>query len=159
MKTKTITNEIDELRAMTVPALVERYREVYGKEPRIRHREWLWKRVAWKVQEQRLGGLSKVAQKRLEELIAEIDLPIDERKRTVSGRLKAPRKPTDPAVGTCITRHWRGREIRVQVLDTGFECDGVVYGSLSAVARAVTGSRWNGKLFFGLTGRKRKAAQ
>ena len=57
--------------------------------------------------------------------------------------------------GSVITKQYRGEEIRVQVLDDGFEWDGGRFGSLSAVARAVTGQRWNGPLFFGLRKRNR----
>ena len=146
--TKSITAEIEALRAMKVPELVEKYREAFQKEPRVRHKEWLWKRIAYKIQEKKYGGLSRVAQRRLEELIAEIDLPLDESQRTVVGKLKGGRKPKDPAVGTVLTRQYKGHEIRVQVLESGFEWDGTVYRSLSAVAEAVTGSHWNGNVFF-----------
>ena len=62
-----------------------------------------------------------------------------------------------PSPGTVLSREYHGREIRVVTLPDGFEWDGQHYGSLSAVARAVTGSKWNGRLFFGLTTRKRKS--
>jgi Protein of unknown function (DUF2924) len=151
MTTKTISEEIAELRAMDVPSLVARYEAVFGRAPRVKHREWLWKRIAWKIQEKRFGGLSEVAKRRLDELIAEIDLPLGEATRTVTGRLASAAKRCQPAVGTTITREWRGREICVRVLENGFEHDGVVYRSLSAVACAITQSHWNGRLFFGLS--------
>ena len=72
---KTIAREIEELRAMKVADLLKRYRKLYGKEPRIKNREWLWKRCAYQLQVVRYGGLSGTAQRRLEVLIAEIDLP------------------------------------------------------------------------------------
>jgi hypothetical protein len=99
--------------------------------------------------------LSDAAKRRLEELIDEIQLPAGEQKRTVTGKLKAAGKPGDLAIGNTITRQWRDQEIRVTVVEGGFEWQGVVYRSLSAVAQAVTGAHWNGKLFFGLTGRKK----
>ena len=68
MKTKTIPEEIAELRAMAVPELVARYEAVFEKAPRVKHRSWLWRRIAWKIQEQRLGGLSTVAKAKLEEV-------------------------------------------------------------------------------------------
>jgi len=144
----TITAEIEALRAMKVPDLVERYEREFGKPPRAKHREHLWKRIAYKIQEKKYGGLSRVAQRRLEELIAEIDLPLDENQRTVVGKLKDGRKPKDPAVGTVLTRRYKGQNIQVQILESGFEWDGTVYRSLSAVAKAVTGSHWNGNVFF-----------
>jgi len=56
--------------------------------------------------------------------------------------------------GTILSREYKGREVRVLVLEKGFECDGQVYRSLSAVAEAITGSHWNGWLFFGLAGKE-----
>jgi hypothetical protein len=147
-------DEINELRAMEVPALVERYREVHGKEPRVRHKAFLWKRIAWRIQEQKFGGLSEAAKRRLEELIAEIDLPLGDRARTVTGVLRPKRAPKGPAVGTTIAREWRGQQITVRVVEGGFEWNGVAYRSLSAVAKAITGTHWNGRLFFGLAGRR-----
>ncbi len=113
--------------------------------------------VAYFGPEIRLGGLSETAKKRLEELIAELDLPLPEEQRTVSGALKKARKPGDPPVGTTLVRQWHGQEVRVQVLEGGFEHDGVVHRSLSALAKAITGAHWNGRLFFGLTQRRRRS--
>lgn len=152
---KSIANEIAELRGLEVPELVDRYRAAFGTEPRVRHREWLWKRIAWKIQEQRFGGLSGTAKRRLDELIADLDLPLGESQRTVSGALNGRRRPSDPPLGTTFARTWRGREIRATAVDGGWECEGVVHRSLSAVAKAVTGSHWNGRLFFGLTARSK----
>jgi hypothetical protein len=150
-----IPREIEKLRAMKVPGLVERYREVFDKEPRVKHKAWLWKRIAWKIQEQKYGGLSRAAQRRLEELIAEIDLPIKEHQRSVTGAKLRPEKLGEPMVGTILVRKWREQEIRVVVLENGYEWNDVVYRSLSAVAKAVTGSHWNGRLFFRLTERRK----
>ena len=148
--------EIAKLRAMDVPALVAKYTELFGKPPRVRNREALWKRVSWKLQEQRSGGLSTTAKTKLEALIAEIDLPLDDNQRSVSGVLAPTRagKSGTPAVGTTITREWHGRQVCLTVVDGGFEVDGTVHKSLSAAAKALTGAHWNGKLFWGLTARK-----
>ena len=148
---KSITQEIAELRAMGVPELAERYETVFGRPPRVKHRDWLWRRIAWKIQEQRFGGLSEVAKRRLDELIAELDLPLS-KERAVRGRLA---RPGDPPLGTTLTRVWKGREVRTTAVESGWEHDGVVHRSLSAVAKAVTGSHWNGRLFFGLKSRRR----
>ena len=151
----SVTKEIDKLRQLPTPDLVERYRELWGKDPHCRHREWLWKRCAWKLHEQKYGGLSAVAKRRLEELIAEIDLPLGERNRTVTGALRGGTRGGDIKLGTVFTRIWRGHDVRAVAVDGGFECDGIVHRSLSAVAKAVTGSHWNGKLFFGITKRRK----
>ena len=150
-----IAQEIEKLRGMEVPELIERYREVFTKEPRIKHREWLWKRISWRIQEMKFGGLSRVAKAKLEELISEIDLPQSESQRTVSGALKRLPKPGDPPVGTVLTRTWHGKEIQVRVVEGGYECEGVVHKTLTAAATAITGSHWNGRLFFGLVERRR----
>lgn len=144
--------EIDELRDMTTPALVARYTELYGRPPRSKNRTHLFKRCAWKVQERRYGGLSRVAKSRLEELMAEIDItgPQEQSSQRRS-------KPGGVAPGTVLLREWRGTEVQATALPAGgFEHDGVTYRSLSAIAKVVTGSHWNGRLFFGLTERKRK---
>ncbi len=152
MACRPITEEIAELRGMTVADLVVRYEQVFGKPPRAKHREWLWRRIAWRIQEQRFGGLSNVAKRRLDELIGELDVPLGE--RTVRGKMNVRAKPGDPAMGTSLVREWRGTEVTATRVEGGWECDGVVHRSLSAVAKAMTGSHWNGKLFFGLTKRK-----
>lgn len=151
----SIAKEIETLRGMNTAQLAERYEREFGKPPRVKHREHLWKRIAYKIQETKYGGLSRVAQRRLEELIAEIDLPLKENQRTVVGELKGGRKPKDPEAGTILTRQWRGEEIQVEVTESGYIWNDVSYRSLSAAARAITGSHWNGPLFFGITKRKK----
>jgi hypothetical protein len=153
---RPITEEIRALREMRVPELVARYQQVFGKPPRVKHREWLWKRIAWKIQEQRFGGLSDVAKQRIDDLIADMDLPLGDDRRTVAGTLRGPVKAEGPPAGTTLVRRWHGQDVHVRVVDGGYEHDGVVHRSLSAAARAITGSHWNGRLFFGLS--KRKAA-
>ncbi len=150
---KPIAEEIEELRTMSVAELAPRYEEVFGRPPRVKHREWLWKRIAWKVQEQRFGGLSDVAKRRIDELIAEMDLPLGDDRRTVAGALRRPERPDGPAVGTTLVRRWHGHDVHVRVVEGGYEHEGVIHKSLSATARAITGSHWNGRLFFGLTSR------
>jgi hypothetical protein len=139
-----------------------------GEACRSRNRTYLVKRLCWRVQEVEHGGLSDRARARIDELAPDIFT----RTRTPREALDAAtaanqpkadpvsgpkRDPRLPAVGTIITRTYRGRELRLLVLDDGFELDGVHYRSLSEAARAVTGSRWNGRLFWGLTERKRRS--
>ena len=143
---KPIAEEIAELRALDAQQLYDRYIDLYGREPRVKHREYMFKRCAWKVQEQRFGGLSTTAQKRLEELMAEIDEPS---LRRVTGKLA---KPATTKPGTQIVREWRERRIVVTAVEGGFQFEGAVYRSLTAVAKAVTGTHWNGRKFFGMTG-------
>ena len=149
---KSITVEIVELRAMPVPELVGRYEELHGKPPRVKNRTWLWRRCAWRIQELKFGGLSSVAKRRLDELIGDLDIDLTG-DRTVRGTAGQ----GQTAVGTTLTRTWKGREIEVTRTEHGWEHDGVVHGSLSAVVKAITGSHASGPAWFGLT--KRKGAQ
>lgn len=159
---------------LSTPELAARYAELHGKPPRIRHKRYLVKRCAWKLQERALGGLSQAALARLDELIAEIRIPDAPPKRIAVARLSKreagaarpspaptpPRRPDLPRPGTVIAREWRGRMLRLTVLDDngGFELDGVVHASLSAAAKAVTGAHWNGKLFWGIANTRPNAA-
>jgi hypothetical protein len=153
---RTIAAEIAELRRLPVADLVVRYEDAFGQPPRVKHRDWLWRKIAWRVQEQRLGGLSGAARKRLDELIADLDLPA---LVPCTMRASAPTKTNgEPPLGSVLVRQWHGREILATRVDGGWEHDGVVHGSLSALARAVTGTRWNGRLFFNLTTRKERRA-
>lgn len=143
---KPVAQELEELRAMNVAELVERYAEVLGKVPRCKQPVWLRNQIARRIQEQRYGGLSQAAKARLEELIAEIELP-------KAGARKAVKRVGTTTPGTTVSRVWKGREIRATAVEGGWEHEGVVYRSLSAIAKAVTGSHWNGRLFFQLTRR------
>jgi hypothetical protein len=145
---KPISEELAELRALNVAELVERYVAVFEKLPRCKQPTWLFRRIAWEIQARRFGGLSKRAQERLEELIAEIDIPLDEARAQVK-----PARLNGTALGTTVERAWNGRVIRATSVKGGWEHEGEVYRSLSAVAKHVTGSHWNGNLFFGLTRR------
>ncbi len=156
MKQKPIVEEIQELGTMSVPELVDRYEAVFGKPPRTKNRTWLWRRVAWKIQEKRFGGLSGAAMRRLDELIAELDLPLHGA-RVERGKLGGRRRRGDPPVGTRLSRTWKDQEIHVTAVDGGWEHEGVVYRSLSAVVKALTNSHASGPAWFGLT--KRRAAR
>lgn len=149
MSEKSIPEQIEELRAMRVPDLVVRYEEVHGKPPRVKHREWLWRRIAWKIQEQKYGGLSVVAQRRLDELIAELDLPLGNGSRSVTTTLK----PRALKPGTVLCRTWRDREVRAIAVEGGWEHEGTVYKTLTAVANAITGTHTSGPRFFGVAGK------
>lgn len=161
--------EIQALRRMTVAELRVRWVEICGSEPRSRNRDYLWRRLAWKVQERANGGLSGAARARLAELASELSLG-DLRVRPPKGfdpnaianaaevavSARPIRDPRLPRPGTVLVRPYRGRDLRVLVLDDGFEWDGRRFGSLSETARAITGQHWNGRLFFGLSQRSRK---
>lgn len=159
--------EISRLRQLTVGELRGEWMRLYGEPTSSRNRDYLWRRLAWRTQELAHGGLSDRAKAR----IAELAPAGFERAVTPRTPLPVEAPPADappphpktvrdlrlPSPGTVITRTWRGCELRLLVLDDGFELDGVRYGSLSEAARAATGAHWSGRLFWGLVERKRRS--
>ena len=164
----TVTGQILALQKMTVRELKVKWRELYGEDTRSCNRQYLWRRLAWRVQELAYGGLSERAKARIVELNRDDDLrmlPPRGWQPPANGNGEQPtpkatreplRDPRLPRSGATLTRRYRGHEIRVTVLEVGFEFEGRCYASLSALAREVTGQRWNGMLFFGLAKRQRK---
>jgi Protein of unknown function (DUF2924) len=151
-----VAKELAGLRELSTDQLREKYREVFGEAAKTRNKPFLFKRVAWRIQALAEGDLSERARQRAEELANDADL-----------RLRMPQMPEAspgsmtavhafavrdrlPMPGSLITREYKGRQIVVKVLEKGFEYNGEVYRSLSAIAKVVTGSHWNGFYFFGL---------
>ncbi len=150
----TIAEEIAGLHNLSTAELAAEFERLYGRKPRYRSPIWMRKRIGFKLQECAFGGLSGPARAALERLAADIQLPDAATRGNVRDD-KPKKSDNQPRPGTVLQREWRDQQIRVEVLPDGFEWNGNRYGSLSAVARAITGARWNGRLFFGLTGRKR----
>ena len=154
----TVTAQIRALQTAPAADLADRYTALFGKPPRVRNRAWLFRQVAWKLQERELGGLSERARTRLNELLSKIDLPLRDAPppaRRPTAPVPAARDHRELVPGTELTRRWRDQDIRVRVLDDGcFDWNGARYGSLSAGAKAITGASWNGRLFFGLVERR-----
>lgn len=156
---ETIVEQIAALKKMTVSQLRERHAEVFGEASKSRNKAWLFKRVAYRIQELEEGGISERAKKRAEELARDADLrlspPKDAPIVVPPAMPSAPvRDPRLPPVGTDLKRAVAGKEHVVRILEKGCEHEGKQYGSLSAVAKAITGTNWNGLLFFGLIKRK-----
>ncbi len=155
----SITGQIAALRRMTVGELREQWQRLYDEPTRSRNKDYLWKRLAWRVQELAHGGLSDRAKQRIEELAPDGFV----RARTpnvappaADPERRAPRDPRLPSPGTVITKQYKGRELRVVVRDDGVEFDGAMHPSMTALAKHVTGCRSiNGRLFWGLSKRKR----
>jgi hypothetical protein len=149
--TKSMQRQIDELGDMTAAELRERYQGVFGEETRSRHTGFLRKRILWRLRAKTAGGLSERARQRAAELVDESDL----RLLAPAARSNPDRRATSrdrrlPMPGAVLTREYRGRTVTVTVLDDGFEYDGRIYRSLTAVAKAITGAHWGGFHFFGL---------
>ncbi len=150
--------EVAALAKMSGPALRARYAELFGDATRVGNRAWLIRRIAWRLQAKAEGGLSERARHRAAELADEATLRLN----PPAPRAKSPltlyrADPRLPAPGQVLTRPYKGRTLQVTVRERGFEYEGAVYPSLSAVAKAITGSHCNGYLFFHL--RPAKEAQ
>jgi hypothetical protein len=122
--------------------LKQQWRELFGTEPPPYNRRFLESRLAYRIQELAYGGLKPETLERLEALAEDLDGGDPARRRR-------PAKDR-PIAGTRLIREWQGVEHCVTVRDEDFEYQGRPYKSLSAVARAITGTRWNGLIFFGL---------
>jgi hypothetical protein len=159
--------ELAALDKMAVGELAEKYREVFGEPTRTRNKEYLRKRIAWRIQEVAEGGLSPRALERIEQLAPEAPArwrqPVarkDGASAHVIATAKATRDPRLPPVGTVLKRVHDGIEHKVTVLADGFEHNGEQYHSLSKIARVITGTPWNGFLFFfGRAHRARNCAE
>jgi len=156
--TSSITAQLHALQGLNTPQLRSKYCELFGEETHSHNREFLFKRIAWRLQEQAYGGLSQRTKTRLSALVDEslirVRPPKDFRPRVDIGAAPAP-DTAEPTAGKIISRLYKGRLIEVEVLDNGFYHDGMVYSSLSAVAKCVTGSHCSGRAFFGLAGKER----
>jgi hypothetical protein len=151
-----VTQEMAALEDMTVNELRAKYAHVFGEETRVGNKAWLVKRIVWRMQALVEGDLSERARRRAAELAQDADLRLSppRQKRTApasvpkNGKGSARFNGHLPLPGTILTRWYKGQTLKVQVLCHGFEYDGQVYKSLSAVAKAITGSHTSGFLFF-----------
>jgi hypothetical protein len=154
-----IAKEVAALQRLTTPQLRGRYAEAFGEHTNANNKAWLIKRIAWRLQARAEGDLSERARRRAAELANDADLRLSPPKgpaadaapeRTTTGVLRGKGDTRVPPPGSVITRVYKGEVLQVKILDVGFEFEGQVYRSLSAVARAITGQHINGMLFFRL---------
>ena len=158
MHTLNVTREVAALQRLGVKALRERYAAVFGEETLARNKVWLVKRIAWRLQALAEGDLSERARQRAAELANDADLRLNPPRTAAALEPAAdaprvlPYRPGGrlPPPGSILTRPYKGDVVQVKVLEHGFEYQGQVYQSLSAVAKAVTGSHCTGFLFFKL---------
>ena len=156
----SVAAEVARLQTLTTDQLRNEYRRYVGEEPRSRNRQWLFRRTAWAYQASIYGGLSERAKQRLAELAPTAELALRTPPGRVHGVVQATPGPTRdkriPRPGTVLLRAYKGQRLVVEVTRDGFEYDGRPFRSLSAVAREITGTHWNGLMFFGLAKKKSK---
>jgi hypothetical protein len=150
------------LKKLATKELRRNYAEVFGDSTNANNKAWLLKRIAWRLQANAEGGLTERAKKRAAELANDsglrLMLPKAAKAATEAlvATVPAPaiRDERLPPAGTLLVREYRSGKIQVTVLADSFEHEGKTYPSLSAVAKAITGSHVNGFHFFKLTGAK-----
>jgi hypothetical protein len=160
-----LEDDLAALATLTVAQLRQRYAELFGEASRVRNKTWLMRRLAWRLQALALGDLSQRARDRAKQLANHADLRLIPPKNptapvatataptaaAVSGVAAVPPDPRLPAPGTLLTRLYKGQRLEATVLTSGFAFQGKVFASLSALAKAITGSHCNGFYFFHLT--------
>jgi hypothetical protein len=145
-----ILARLADLKAMSVNELKAEWQALYDAPAPNNSRTFLESRLAYRIQELTYGGPDKQTRRLLGLLADEVEGTLT-RKAQIAD-------PRNPVVGTKLIREWDGVAHTVIVLKDGFDWGGQRYQSLSAVARAITGTRWNGYRFFGLRERKRGEA-
>ena len=152
-KTTPICQKIADLEHQTIAQLRTQHLQIFGEATGCRHRQLLIRRIAWRLQVLAEGDLSERARQRALSLARDADVrlipPASWRVRDAeSVAARQHRDARLPPAGTVLSRQFRGQTITVEILEEGFRHDGIIYKSLSAVARLITGTQWNGFLFF-----------
>ena len=140
-----VLSRLAALHAAPIATLKRQWLELYGKEPPPFSRSYIQSRLAYRIQELAYGGLKPETVDRLVALGEQLDGG-----NVVLRRIRADSRPL---AGTRLIREWHGVQHVVTVRQDDFEFEGRPYQSLSAIARHITGTRWNGWMFFGLKGR------
>lgn len=145
--------EIMELKEKTLDELKAKYEELFpGQQAPSNNKVFLWRKIAYRIQELEHGGASTENQSKIQELIQQFD-PINNkslRPEDVPEKQPKIRDKRLPIPGTVIIKEYKGVKLEVKVLESGFEYNNNTYKSLSAVAKRITGAHWNGYLFFNL---------
>jgi hypothetical protein len=138
--TTDVLKRVATLPDKSIQELKQLWQELYQNDAPPYNRTFMIKRLAFRIQELAFGGISEATDTRLKILSGELE----------KGATNLVASIGKPVVGTQLIREWRGVEHSCIVLENGFEYQGQRYKSLSAVARAITGTRWNGLIFWGL---------
>lgn len=156
----SIAAEVGRLAKMTVPQLRARHAELFGEPARSHHREFLTRQIAWRLQAEAEGGLPEETRQLALAIAREASLRVRIESAAARGavledRIATTRLATNqdvrlPMPGSLLMKEHKGETHVVKVLDNGFDYDGRLYRSLSAIAQEITGTKWNGFLFFGI---------
>ena len=154
---ETNLSQIMALRENSLSELKAKYEELFpGQNTPSNNKVFLWRKITYRLQELEYGGISAETQSKIQQLIQQYDpinnkalrpdnIPENQPKKSGISRDKRL-----PIPGTVITKEYKGISLQVKVLKSGFEYNGKVYKTLTAIAKEVTGAHWNGYLFFNL---------
>jgi hypothetical protein len=153
-----LAQQLAHLACLSVGQLRARYSTLFGEATHAGNKSWLIKRIAWRLQALAEGDLSERARQRAKELANDADLRLSPPQSghlcmlpsTRAAKPTAKHHPRLPPPGTILHRPYKGEILQVKVLRHGLEFEGKIYRSLSAVAKAITGSHCSGFLFFRL---------
>jgi hypothetical protein len=140
------------LKTASLPELQKEYAALYdGKKAPSNNKTYLWQRIAYRIQELEYGGIPDGVYSKVSKLVEEFD-PINNAtlRPEIANKQLITRDRRLPIPGTLITKNYKGTEIRVKVLEKGFEYNGKFYRTLTAVAKAVSGIHWGGYSFFNM---------
>ena len=154
---ETILEQIMMLKNASVSELQKKYSELFeGRKALSNNKVFLWRKIAYRMQELEYGSVPAETQGKIQELIAKYD-PINNKSlrpdNTPDNQVKKTRLSRDkrlPIPGTVVTKEYKGIMLQVKILESGFEYNGKAYKSLTAIAKEVSGAHWNGFLFFNL---------
>ena len=161
-----IKQEVARMKSMATAALQEYFETVCLEPPRSRNRDWMMKKIAWRLQANIEGGLPERVRQRALEMADDADLrkrpPLSFTKEIAlacdkTTVLDSGRDPRLPPPGDELHKVYKGKKLVVLVGENTFEFNGTTYGTLSAVAKAISGSHVNGFTFFGLKGKMERA--
>jgi len=151
-----VTKELAALQRLSMPELRAKFAELFGEATRVGNRPWLVNRIIWRLQALAEGDLSERARRRAAELANDADLRLNPPRTIEPDGSSRPARSGEhtshalPRPGTVLTRVYKGEALQVKVLADGFEFEAQRYASLTAVAKAITGTHTSGFLFFGL---------
>jgi hypothetical protein len=145
--TASVLAQLAALKTAPVAELKQKWRDLFEREPPPYNRRFLESRLAYRIQELAYGGLSEETLERLEALADELEGKTSRRNSLLNNR---------PIAGTRLIREWNGVEHYVTVRNSDFEYQGRPFKSLSAIAKHITGTQWNGLVFFGLKNTRKR---
>ena len=140
-----VLRQLFALQEMDRKAIEDKWRDLYGTEPPNFKKTFLQRRLAFRIQELFYGGVDDSTKQKLSEITDKLEDKKPKARVEIDGRILP---------GTRFVREWKGKLYETIVRDDGFEYNGQMYRSLSAIATAITGTQWNGRKWWGLSSKK-----